>query len=149
LDYTEVVTLNSGKPSERRNVLILTSDAGLGHRSAADAIAAALVKDHGDACAVEVVNPAADERAPGVLRSGEDDYDRIVQAMPDLYEFGYRISDAAVPASVIESALTVMLFGVMRDLLRRYRPHIIVSTYPMYQAPSLPSMRSCVSPWSS
>jgi 1,2-diacylglycerol 3-beta-galactosyltransferase len=118
-----------------RNILILTSDAGLGHRSAAEAIAAALVDSHGDECTVAVVNPAEDEQAPGFLRSSEEDYDRIVQEMPDLYKFGYRVSDTAVPASVIESALTVILFGVMRDLLRRYEPHAIISTYPLYQAP--------------
>jgi 1,2-diacylglycerol 3-beta-galactosyltransferase len=119
----------------RRNVLILTSDAGLGHRSAAEAIAAALVNSYGDECITAVVNPAEDEQAPGFLRSSEEDYDRIVQEMPDLYKFGYRVSDTAVPASVIESALTVMLFGVMRDLLRRYEPHAIIATYPLYQAP--------------
>jgi 1,2-diacylglycerol 3-beta-galactosyltransferase len=121
--------------TDKKKILILTSDAGLGHRSAAEAIAAALVNSYGDECTITVVNPAEDERAPGILRSGEEDYDRIVQEMPDLYEFGYRVSDAAVPTSVLESALTVMLFGVMRDLLRRYEPHVIISTYPMYQAP--------------
>lgn len=77
--------------TDKRNILILTSDAGLGHRSAAEAIAAALVNGYGDECAIAVVNPAEDEQAPGFLR----------------------VSDTAVPASVIESALTVMLFGVI------------------------------------
>jgi 1,2-diacylglycerol 3-beta-galactosyltransferase len=121
--------------TDERKVLILTSDAGLGHRNAAEAIAAALAKRHGDACIVEIVNPAEDERAPTILRSSEDDYDRVVQDMSDLYRLGYQISDATVPASVIEGVLTVGLFLVVRDLVRRHEPDVIVSTIPTYQAP--------------
>ncbi|OYT68341.1 MAG: hypothetical protein CFK52_15245, partial [Chloracidobacterium sp. CP2_5A] len=63
--------------SAQRNILILTADAGFGHRSAAKAVAAALRETHGDDCAVEVVNPLADWRAPAALRDSPLDYDRM------------------------------------------------------------------------
>lgn len=121
--------------SDHEKILILTSDAGFGHRSAAQAIAAALEETCGDRCAVEIVNPLEDKRTPAILRKGQSDYDRIVREMPDLYKLGYQASDAAAPSTLIESALVVMLFEVMRDLIRRHQPEAIVTTYPLYQAP--------------
>ncbi len=121
--------------SAPRRVLVLTADAGFGHRSAADAVAAALRETYGDECFVEVANPLDDQRASPILRSSQLDYDRIVREMPGLYELGYQASDAAAPTAIVESALTVLLFEVMRDYVRRYQPDAIVSTYPLYQAP--------------
>ena len=121
--------------TDGKRVLILTADAGFGHRSAANAIAAALREWHGNDCVVEMVNPLEDERVPAFLRHSQADYDRIVRDMPDLYKFGYEASDAAVPSMMVESALTVMLFEAMDDLVRRHQPDAIVTTYPLYQSP--------------
>ena len=118
-----------------KRVLILTADAGFGHRSAANAVAAALRELYGDDCAVEIVNPLEDDRVPAFLRHSQTDYDRIVRDMPDLYKFGYEASDALVPSVMVESALTVMLFEAMDDLVRRHQPDAIVTTYPLYQSP--------------
>jgi 1,2-diacylglycerol 3-beta-galactosyltransferase len=121
--------------SAPRRVLILTADAGFGHRSAANAVAVALRELYGDECLLEVANPLDDERTSPLLRSSQLDYDRIVREMPGLYEFGYQASDAPVPTTLVESAFTVLLFEVLRDCVRRYQPDAIVSTYPLYQAP--------------
>jgi 1,2-diacylglycerol 3-beta-galactosyltransferase len=118
-----------------QQILILTGDAGMGHRSAAEAIATALKLRHGEACKVVIANPLNDERVPAALREGQSGYDQIIQELPRLYELGYEVTDAAVPASVLEAALTVLLFGVVRDLVRRYQPDVIVSTFPLLQAP--------------
>ncbi len=121
--------------TDGKRILILTADAGFGHRSAANAIAAALRESHGDDCVVEIVNPLEDDRVPAFLRHSQADYDRIVRDMPDLYKFGYEASDAAVPSMMLESALTVTLFEAMDDLVRRHQPDAIVTTYPLYQSP--------------
>lgn len=120
---------------EAKRVLVLTADAGFGHRSAANAVTAALHEIYGEHCQVEIANPLEDRRVPAVLRKQITDYDKIVQQMPDLYKFGYQASDAAVPSAIVESALVVMLYEVMRDFVRRYRPDVVVTTYPLYQAP--------------
>ena len=118
-----------------KRVVILTADAGFGHRSAANAVAAALQETYGDGCAVEIVNPMDDKRVPAFLRHSQSDYDRIVRETPQLYRIGYEATDAVVPSRMIESALTMMLFEVMRDLVREHQPDAIVTTYPLYQAP--------------
>jgi 1,2-diacylglycerol 3-beta-galactosyltransferase len=118
-----------------KRILLLTANAGLGHRSAANAIAAALRERHSGDCVIEIVNPLGDERVPAVLRESQEDYDRVVRESPDLYELGYQASDAAVPGLVIEGVLTVMLYVVVRDLMRDLSPDVVVTTYPLYQAP--------------
>lgn len=120
---------------KKKNILILTSDAGFGHRSAANALQAALVQKYGDQCQAVIVNPLDDPRAPAFLRESEEDYTRLVRNAPDLYSFGYKASDAEIPSTIIESVLTLSLYEAMGELVREYQPDVIVSTYPMYQAP--------------
>ena len=120
---------------EARRVLILTADAGFGHRSAANAIAAALEETHGSACHVEIVSPQDDPRMPIVLRSSLNDYNTIVREMRELYKVSYQATGARVPSKIVERALAVVLYDVMRDLVRQQRPDVIVTTHPLYQAP--------------
>lgn len=121
--------------NEAKRLLILTANAGFGHRSAAKAIAAALQETHPDDCVVEVINPMEDARVPSFLTEGPIDHDRLVRQIPELYKFGYETSDATVPGAIVESALAVMLFEVMRETVQRYRPDAVLTTYPLYQAP--------------
>ncbi len=119
----------------KKRVLILTADAGFGHRSAANALQAALLERYEDAVEIEVANPLDDKRTPALLRDSQSDYDKMVRRAPELYRLGYDASDFTVTSALMESALTVMLFDVMRDVMRRIRPDVILSTYPLYQAP--------------
>lgn len=121
--------------TDRKKILILTADAGFGHRAAANAVAQALTKSYPDTSEVLVMNPLEDRRAPAVLRRAQDDYDRVVQAAPELYKFGYEASDNTFPVSVAEQALIAMLYMTMRDVVQEHRPDAIVTTYPLYQAP--------------
>lgn len=118
----------------KKRVLILTADAGFGHRSAAIAINEALKLKYGDQVSSEIINPLDDKRAPLVLRDSQSDYDTWVRKAPDLYHFGYLVSDRPLPTAIAESALTVGMFELMRDILRSYRPDVVVSTYPLYQS---------------
>ena len=116
-------------------VLILTADAGLGHRSAAEAVAKALRIQCPSDWQIDIANPLDDHRVPALLREGQSGYDELVRRAPELYRLGYEVSDSAAGAAVIDSALTVMLFRVLLDALKTYRPDIIVCTHPLYQAP--------------
>lgn len=120
---------------ELKRILILTADTGFGHRSAAKAVRAALEEKYGDRCRVDIVNPLDDKRAPFFLRDSQSDYDRIVREVPQLYQLGYQASDNPLPVAIFESALTLGMFEVLRELLKQYRPDAILNTYPMYQAP--------------
>ena len=121
--------------SSKRRILILTADAGFGHRSAANAVARALEMVYGDLCTIEVMNPLEDKRTPFFLRDSQSDYDKLVRRLPELYRFGYDASDSTVPVVIAEQAMTVLMFEVMRDIVRSFRPDVILLTYPLYQAP--------------
>lgn len=121
--------------AEKKRILILTADAGFGHRSAANAIAAALEQQHGEECEVKILNPIEDRRAPFYLRDSGADYDRMVRSAPELYKLGYDASDKEIPSLLVENVLTLGLYEIMRDLIRAEDPDAIVSTYPLYQAP--------------
>jgi len=121
--------------NQTKRILILTADAGFGHRSAANAVAAALHELYGDVCRVEIVNPLEDKRTPAFLREIQSDYDRIVREMPELYRMGFGASDKLVTSAILESALIPMLFEPLWDMVENYKPDTILTTFPIYQAP--------------
>jgi 1,2-diacylglycerol 3-beta-galactosyltransferase len=118
-----------------KRILILTADAGYGHRSVAMAVAAALQELHPEECAVEIVNPLEDRRVPAPLRRSGAEYDWLVRKMPNFYKLNYEVSDSGPTTAVIHNALAAVLYQVMGDLVRRVNPDAIVATYPIYQAP--------------
>ncbi len=119
----------------KRNILILTADAGYGHRSAAQAIKKALENSYGEQCNVTINNPIDHPKTPKMLKDSQDDYDEIVKNLPDLYKMGYKASDATIPVTLMEGGLIVMLFEVMQEIMAQYRPDLVITTYPTYQAP--------------
>lgn len=121
--------------TEPKRFLILTADVGFGHRNAANAVAEALIKTHGEECQVVIFNPLDDERTPGFLRDSQTDYDRMVREIPELYKLRYEISDSPVPNAIFESAMTVLLFTVIRDSITNHKPDVILITHPMFPAP--------------
>lgn len=109
-----------------KRILILTADYGSGHRSAANAIAQALQETHGENSVVEIVNPLDYPRAPAFLRDGENGYDRVVREAPELYKLGYRASESRFADLLINGSWTLMMLNILRDLIRRKQPDIIV-----------------------
>jgi 1,2-diacylglycerol 3-beta-galactosyltransferase len=117
---------------ERKKVLILTADAGFGHRSAANAVAAAIEEKYNDELSYEIVNPLNDKNAPTFLHDTQADYTKWIRSVPELYKFGYDASDALIPTTLMENSLSVLLNDVMREILKKHQPDVILSTYPMY-----------------
>jgi 1,2-diacylglycerol 3-beta-galactosyltransferase len=120
---------------EKKRVLILTADAGFGHRSAAKAIAEALQIRRGGECVVEVANPLDHPKAPSWLRRTQSDYDRMAREASELYKLGYDLSDTSLATRIVDSAVRVLLFRAIRDIVHEARPDVVVSTYPLYQTP--------------
>ncbi len=121
--------------NETKRILILTADAGYGHRSAALAVAEALHERHPEECVTEIVNPLEDKRVPAPLRRSGSSYDWIIRKIPNLYKLNYEVSDTRTTTTVIHNALAAVLFQVAGELVRRVNPDAIVTTYPIYQAP--------------
>jgi len=120
--------------SERKKVLILTADAGFGHRSAAIAVAAAIEEKYSEDTDVEIVNPLDDIRVPTFLRDSQTDYTKWVRHVPELYQLGYEASDSLLPTTILENSLVVLLIDAMRGILEASNPDVILTTYPLYQS---------------
>ncbi|MBG0770117.1 MAG: hypothetical protein H0S82_00330 [Anaerolineaceae bacterium] len=120
---------------EKKKILILMSEAGLGHRSASNALRDTIQLQYGDSCIVEVNNPLDHPKTPKALQKSQTDYDEIIKILPDLYKVGYQISDGALPVTFIEGGLIVALYLSVRDILLTHKPDLVLITYPLYQAP--------------
>jgi 1,2-diacylglycerol 3-beta-galactosyltransferase len=120
--------------SRAARILILTADAGFGHRSAANAVAAALGEiDPG--ARVDIVNALDHPLTPRPIRDGQSDYDALVRESPELWQMTYAATDWALPSKMMESGLVVGLYAPLRDILNDYDPDVIISTYMLYPAP--------------
>lgn len=128
---------DDGNPivARKKKILILTGDAGMGHRSASEAVQKALGQKFGRFCEVEIINPLDHPKVPGFIREAESDYDKIVNRMPDLYQFGYDVSDANLPSTLMETSYVLVLFEAMREILTATSPDLVITTYPLFQAP--------------
>jgi len=122
-------------PGNPARALILTSDMGFGHRSAANAVKTALENQHGGQVAVEIVNAFEHESLPGWLKEDPTNYNRLVRERPDLYQKGYQVLNQPLPTTLYEAGLTVILGEAVTDIVRRHKPDVIVVTHPNYLAP--------------
>jgi len=120
------------KPSVR--VLILTADAGFGHRSAAKAVAEALHYRYGDRVEAIIANPLDSKLAPLLLRESQTDYDRWVNQVPELYRLGYEASSTPIPTRILEDALAVLLYETIKETYSIHKPDVVLTTYPLYQS---------------
>lgn len=118
-----------------KRILILTADAGFGHRSAAEALEKALKAEYGDRCEVTISNPLDHPRAPEFLRSSQSDYDQIVKNAPDLYRLGFTATNTPVTSAATDAVFMASLFEPLRLLIEEKQPDVIVSVYPYFQAP--------------
>jgi 1,2-diacylglycerol 3-beta-galactosyltransferase len=114
------------------NILILTADAGFGHRRAAQAVEAALIERYGEDCIVNVVNPIEDPDVPRFLKQAESDYDRMVIEGPGLYLLSYWASDTPPVARAMQDMIAVALHKTLTKLIDDYHPDAIITTYPAY-----------------
>lgn len=116
-----------------KRILILTADMGYGHRSTANAIAAALQESHGAESTIEIVDPLADPRAPVIMRDDQNFYDRVVREAPELYKIGYHVGETRLAGALLNGSMTLAFFNILHDILREKKPDVIVCTYPFYQ----------------
>ena len=118
-----------------KRILILTADAGFGHRSTANALAKAFELRYGDAAAVTIVNPLDEPGAPPFLRGAESDYDKLATQWPGFYKLGYKMSDLALTTSATEMTYVLIMYDLIARLMKQHRPDAVVITFPTYQYP--------------
>jgi 1,2-diacylglycerol 3-beta-galactosyltransferase len=121
--------------ADAKRVLILTSDMGYGHRSAATAVKAALHSRYPGRIDTEIVNAFDHRSVPSSLKENPSTYDRVVREYPELVQKGYGAVNRSLPTTVFELGLTAVLGEAVSDIVRTVAPHVIVVTNPFFLAP--------------
>jgi 1,2-diacylglycerol 3-beta-galactosyltransferase len=79
-----------------------------------------------------VVNPTDDTDTPRLIQQLEQGYDEMVVETPELYRLSYHFLDAPLVSDVARAVVARMFNDVMYELIDNFRPHVVVSTYPLY-----------------
>lgn len=124
-----------------KKVLILTSDAGFGHRKASEAISAALQELYPETVEVSIVNPINDPDMPNLVRRLETGYDDMVLEDPNLYRLWYNATDAPVTAQLMQEVTTTAMNKTLIKILYNERPDVVVSTHPSYNVSSIRALQ--------
>jgi 1,2-diacylglycerol 3-beta-galactosyltransferase len=117
-----------------QRILILTADAGSGHRSTARAISGALERHYGDEAAVTVVNPIHHPKASSLLRLYEQVYLDEMQHVPALYHLTYALTDITGVHHVVAGSVHQMLHSAVRHVLREHPADVVISVFPIFSA---------------
>ena len=116
------------------SILILTTDAGSGHRSAAEALETAFDQIYGPAAHVTVCNPWHHEHAPALWRRYEQLYLDELQRAPALYDLSYALSDLPGVAHVLNQSVGAMLEKTIQPVLEEHPADLVISVYPLFNA---------------
>ncbi len=106
--------------NHKRRFLILTSDSGFGHRSAANSIAKALMLLHPQESEVAIVNPIFEQPTNRLLEKTELNYDKMVSNYPSWYRLTYEISDSRSASIIVEGTLKLALGKKSSRLLSNF-----------------------------
>jgi 1,2-diacylglycerol 3-beta-galactosyltransferase len=121
--------------ADSKRVLILTSDMGYGHRSAARAVEAALHRRYPGRVEAEIVNAFDHRSVPSRLKEDPGTYDRVVREYPELVQRGYRAVNRSLPTTVFELGLSAVLGEAVSNIVETMAPDVIVVTNPFFLAP--------------
>jgi 1,2-diacylglycerol 3-beta-galactosyltransferase len=112
---------------ERPHVVVYFTDAGGGHRSAAEAVVEALHSLYGDQVTSEMVDFFR-SYGPRTLRLAPELYPQLVKT--GLWRTGYRATDGRSRARVITASLWPYLQQIARQLASNHPANLVVSTHP-------------------
>ena len=121
--------------NHKKRFLILTSDSGFGHRSAARSVQKALEAIAPEQVDILIINPILETDMPKLWQQMETGYDSRVKNSPKLYRFTYDLSDSPQMSKLAGGALAILLQKNIKQLIEVYKPDAILSTNQMYNTP--------------
>jgi 1,2-diacylglycerol 3-beta-galactosyltransferase len=113
-----------------KKILIIMSDTGGGHRSAAEAIAEAMYQLYGEACRVEISDAWADHTPFPINHLGQL-YGPLVNRGAILWKLIFRSTSHQHGMSLLEKIFWPIVGKSLKDFLRQSNPDVIVSVHPV------------------
>ena len=123
------------KPEAPPRILVLFSDTGGGHRSAAEAVVEALEDTHSGQFEMDMVDVFI-AYAPYPLNRMPKWYPRLVR-WPRAWELGYKASNGHSRARAITATFWPWVRNAARQLVREHPADLVVNFHPLFNAPVL------------
>ncbi len=120
----------------KKRFLILTSDSGFGHRSAANSVAKALDLRYPGESETTIVNPIHEDSGLQLLKETERNYDQDIKNNPIWFRFTYSILDSRPASLLVENTLVRALSDSIRRLIQEMQPDTILNTNQLFNAPA-------------
>lgn len=118
---------------ERTRILILMSDTGGGHRSAAEAISDALAREFPGRHEVTIADAIAEGAWPPFNHMA-DWYLPVVTYGEKWWGRGFRTTNHRPVIRTAQPILGMMMGFKLRHLIRQHSPHLVVSVHPLLSA---------------
>jgi 1,2-diacylglycerol 3-beta-galactosyltransferase len=122
-------------PDLKPKILVLFSDTGGGHRSAAQAVIEALEDKHAGAFALDMVDVFRAYAPPPFNRAPEL-YPAMVR-IPNLWGLGYRMVDGRRRAVFMMDTLWPWIRPAAKQLVREHPADLVLCVHPLFNAPVL------------
>jgi 1,2-diacylglycerol 3-beta-galactosyltransferase len=122
-------------PDQKPKILVLFSDTGGGHRSAAQAVIEALEEKHRGGFALDMVD-VFKAYAPYPLNRMPDLYPAMVK-LPNLWRLGYRMLDGRRRTKVVMDSVWPWVRPAAKQLVREHPADLVLSVHPLFIAPVL------------
>ncbi len=117
------------KQNNKPHILILFSDTGGGHRSAAEAIIEALELEYGEACTTEMLD-FFKGYAPLPFNKMPDWYPDMVKT-PQLWGLSFKMSDGRMRARAITASMWPYVGRAARKIVRDNPADLVVTVHPL------------------
>jgi len=124
---------------DRPSIIFLFSDTGGGHRSAAEAIIEAINLEFPEQISCTMIDLFR-QYAPPPLDMAPEIYPPLSR-MPDLWRFGYRVSDHPRRTHAVYNAIWPYVRVSLNRLVRENPCDLIVSVHPLANSPVLRALR--------
>lgn len=111
-----------------KRILFIMSDTGGGHRAAAEAIAAALVEQHGDDVSIELVDVFRGY-SPFPFKYMPEFYPWLINKSKSSWGIGYKLSDSRTNARTLARSMYVTMESGIKQMLRDHPADVIVSVH--------------------
>jgi 1,2-diacylglycerol 3-beta-galactosyltransferase len=123
------------RPDRKPKILVLFSDTGGGHRSAAQAVIEALEEKHPGEFSLDMVD-VFKSYAPYPLNRAPELYPAMVK-LPNLWRLGYRMFDGQRTTRVVMDSLWPWVRPAARQLVREHPADLVMCVHPLFNAPAL------------
>jgi 1,2-diacylglycerol 3-beta-galactosyltransferase len=119
-------------PDHTPKILVLFSDTGGGHRSAAQAIIEALEEKHAGGFALDMVD-VFKAYAPYPLNRMPDLYPEMVK-LPNLWRLGYRMLDGRRRTDIVMDSVWPWVRPAAKQLVREHPADLVLCVHPLFSA---------------